>query len=224
VIYETVPGGAGYLDALAARLPEAAGIAMKRLYEHKCGGACYLCLKHYYNQYVHSLLNKESIRWMLRALTDMPSASPEKARRGKAAEILHEDCRSREAGTFATGRRPGTKGPQSPIEERLLVALRKMEDLPEPEGQFEVLKDGRPYTIPDFAYPDRKIAIFCDGYLFHGNPGTLELDAQKRNRLQVDGWKVLVFWGHSINQDADACARQVKQCWSASLPPNERNK
>jgi ATP-dependent helicase YprA (DUF1998 family) len=218
VIYETVPGGAGYLDVLASRLPEVARIAMKRLYEHKCGGACYLCLKHYYNQYLHALLNKENIRWMLQALGDMAPASAENAKRGMAAKILNEDCRSRSAGVFATGRRPGTKGPQSPIEERLLVALRKVEGLPEPEAQFEVLKDGAPYTIPDFAYPDRKIAVFCDGYLFHGTPGTLELDAEKRNRLQVEGWKVLVFWGASINQNADVCARQVKQCWDVSLP------
>lgn len=60
VIYETVPGGAGYVEEIARRLPEVARAAQKRLYKHSCAKACYLCLKHYRNQRWHI-----SARWLV---------------------------------------------------------------------------------------------------------------------------------------------------------------
>jgi hypothetical protein len=50
VIYETAPGGAGYVEDLARRLPEVGEGAQRHLYGHTCYGACYLCLKQYANQ------------------------------------------------------------------------------------------------------------------------------------------------------------------------------
>ncbi|HEV8714143.1 MAG TPA: DUF1998 domain-containing protein [Candidatus Binatia bacterium] len=47
VFCESVPGGAGYLEQMAARLPEVAVAGMERLYEHACLKSCYLCLKRY---------------------------------------------------------------------------------------------------------------------------------------------------------------------------------
>lgn len=67
-------------------------------------------------------------------------------------------------------------------------------------------------TVPDFAYPGLRIAIFCDGFAFHGNPDTLELDARKRNWLQSkEGgeWIVLTYWGRTIMRDAESCAREI---------------
>jgi len=64
-------------------------------------------------------------------------------------------------------------------------------------------------TVPDYAYPDRKIAIFSDASMYHGNPETLEPDAKKRNFLQVHGWAVLTFWGRTILRAPHACAQQI---------------
>jgi hypothetical protein len=50
VIYETAPGGAGYVEDLARRLPDVGEGAQRHLYGHTCYGACYLCLKQYANQ------------------------------------------------------------------------------------------------------------------------------------------------------------------------------
>jgi very-short-patch-repair endonuclease len=65
--------------------------------------------------------------------------------------------------------------------------------------------------VPDLTWPDVKVAVFCDGYAYHGNPETLELDAKKRNFLQSKGWVVLTFWGRTILKDAEGCARSVLQ-------------
>ena len=62
---------------------------------------------------------------------------------------------------------------------------------------------------PDFAYPDLHIAIYCDGFAYHGNVETLSADARKRNRLQAMGWLVLTFWGRQILQDPARCADEM---------------
>lgn len=121
-----------------------------------------------------------------------------------------EEARRREL--EAAGRLPGQRGPQSPIESRLLEALQKIPDLPVPVVQYEIRDGDRLVTVPDFAYPDEHIAIFCDGFAFHGNAETLELDARKRNWLQSkDGgeWIVLTYWGRTIMRDAKPCAREI---------------
>lgn len=70
---------------------------------------------------------------------------------------------------------------------------------------------GRLVTVSDFAWPDQKVAVFCDGYAYHGDPETLELDAKKRNFLQARGWIVLTFWGRNILKQVDECARSILQ-------------
>lgn len=70
--------------------------------------------------------------------------------------------------------------------------------------------------MSDFAYTDARIAIFCDGFAFHGNPNTLDLDARKRNFLQSKeggGWVVLTYWGKTVLRDPDACAREIEKVY-----------
>jgi very-short-patch-repair endonuclease len=66
-------------------------------------------------------------------------------------------------------------------------------------------------TVPDFAWPDIKLAVFCDGFAVHGNRETLERDANKRNKIQGRGWTVLTYWGRVILKNADACANQIAE-------------
>ncbi|MGN2393309.1 endonuclease domain-containing protein, partial [Pelomicrobium sp. G1] len=100
------------------------------------------------------------------------------------------------------------------IEKALLQTIREAGRLPEPVSQYEIKDEtGKRITIPDFAYPERRIAIYCDGFTHHGNRDTLESDARKRNALQAMGWAVLNFWGRQILRDAAACERQIWQCY-----------
>src|SRR5439155_20034669 len=101
--------------------------------------------------------------------------------------------------------------PGSPIEQAQSTAIAADGGLPAPLLQFEIRSDhGSLMTIPDFAYPDRRIAIFCDGFAFHGNVQTLSDDARKRNRLQAMGWLVLTFWGRQILRDPNRCVEEIR--------------
>jgi very-short-patch-repair endonuclease len=100
------------------------------------------------------------------------------------------------------------------IEQPLLLALRDQPGLAEPERDFEIQSEtGTLVTVPDFTWPDARLAVFCDGYAYHGDPATLELDAKKRNWLQSRGWTVLVFWGRTILKDPSKCAAEIAQLY-----------
>ena len=91
--------------------------------------------------------------------------------------------------------------------------MKKISGVPLPVPQYEIRRpDGGLETVPDFAYPDQKIAVFCDGYAYHANPNTLALDAKKRNWLQTKqggGWLVLTYWGRTILRNPDMCAQEI---------------
>ncbi|HHH47906.1 MAG TPA: DEAD/DEAH box helicase [Gammaproteobacteria bacterium] len=226
VIYETVPGGAGYVEEIAQRLPEVASAAQKRLYGHDCAKACYLCLKHYRNQRWHHFFNKDVIRDTLQDLALLEPVQPTVGQCGEASTILqnmlaeHERERPVDVNA-ATGTR---RYPKGPIEEPLLAALLKIPDFPAPVRDYEIRDaEGRLITVPDFTWEQEKIAVYCDGYAYHGNPETLELDARKRNWLQSNGWAVLTFWGRTILKDPDGCAQQVGALYRQRAVKNERN-
>jgi hypothetical protein len=209
VFYETVPGGAGYVEEMARRLPEVAEAARERLYGHQCLRGCYLCLKHYRNQRWHPFFDKDGIRDMLAAIAAMEPASASPSVAGVGVRTLRASLESRRVDLAPSP--PGNKrpGPQSPIEATLLEALRSVAGLPIPTMQYEVRDGDRVVTVPDFAYPEARIAVFCDGFAFHGNQDTLELDAKKRNWLQRNGWLVLTYWGRSIQRAAERCACEI---------------
>ncbi|MCX7974132.1 MAG: DUF1998 domain-containing protein [Candidatus Aminicenantes bacterium] len=206
IFYETIPGGAGYLDEMAKRLPEVAIEAMNRLYGHECSQACYLCLKRYANQKYHSLFNKDLVRDILFLIARQELVSAQPGKIGDGLELLKEMINHRINGTDETIK-IYKKGE---IEEPLRIALSKFDDLPQGQRDYEIKDDqGRLVTVPDFAWPEVKIAVYCDGYAIHANRETLERDAKKRNFLQSRGWVVFVYWGRTILKDADGCAKQI---------------
>ena len=76
VLYDDVPGGAGYVESLSRRLPQAAAAALERLEQCSCLDSCYRCLRSYYNQMEHKLLDKRLVIEMLRNIAEYtPSAS-----------------------------------------------------------------------------------------------------------------------------------------------------
>jgi very-short-patch-repair endonuclease len=111
------------------------------------------------------------------------------------------------------------RGLESHIEQRLLEAIRTA-GLPEPVCQFAFHDEAcQLITIADFAYPDHHVAIYCDGYAWHGTAEKLAGDAQKRNHIQSLGWRVLTFWGRTILAYPDRCARQIANVLQAAPSP-----
>jgi len=82
---------------------------------------------------------------------------------------------------------------------------------------------------PDIAFTRSRVAVFCDGCFWHGCPthgvkpkANSDFWAAKlaKNRardqavtaaLEADGWTVMRFWEHEIEDDAPRLVRQVKR-------------
>jgi ATP-dependent helicase YprA (DUF1998 family) len=209
VFYETAPGGAGYLEQLASDLGLWAKAAQDRLFNHDCERACYRCLKSARNQFDHALLDKERVRSVLFQLAEaQPTEAPRSGRAGdgRNATIDWLDRLKVE--------RKDTETSNTAIEKALLQAIRDAGRLPEPTAQYEISdENGKKLAIPDFAYTDRRIAIYCDGFAYHGDREALESDAKKRNVLQSMGWAVLTFWGRQILRNSAACEEQIWECY-----------
>lgn len=209
IFYETVPGGAGYLEEMAHRLPEVARAAQDVLYGHECVKACYLCLKHYRNQGMHHFLDKDQVRDLLVDLAEQDPVEPQDATYGVSLQAIDRMTEARASGSDPALRRY----PKGEIEEPLRAALERL-GIPEGYRDYEIRDDnGRLVTVPDFCWPDIKLAVYCDGFTVHANPETLELDAKKRNFLQTRGWAVLTYWGRTILRNPDACARQIMELY-----------
>ena len=106
------------------------------------------------------------------------------------------------------------EGCESPIETHLLRAL-----YPElgPDAQKEIQAQyiidyyDMPVTLPDFAFPDAKIAIYCDGYEHHSERDPFQKDRQQSRDLQLQGWCVLRFAGREILNETDAVVRTIER-------------
>jgi ATP-dependent helicase YprA (DUF1998 family)/recombinational DNA repair protein RecR len=61
VIYDNVPGGAGYVRKVAAEFSEVLSVARALLDGCQCEKSCYKCLRSYRNQFEHKLLDKRLI-------------------------------------------------------------------------------------------------------------------------------------------------------------------
>lgn len=82
-------------------------------------------------------------------------------------------------------------------------------------------------TRPDIAFLGPKVAVFVDGCFWHGCPlhavmpkTNREFWQHKLNRNKVrdtenneflmkEGWRVLRFWEHEVEDHATLCAKQV---------------
>lgn len=103
----------------------------------------------------------------------------------------------------------------SPIEAMLISALRKVDGYVEPVQQYSVYDEkGHVRTIPDFAYPDVRLAIFCDGEQYHSDEAVRESDKKKREYLESNGWEVLAYSGKRIYADAGTCANEIHAKYS----------
>jgi len=66
-------------------------------------------------------------------------------------------------------------------------------------------------AIPDFAIPNERIAIFCDGNYFHSLPKVKAKDERVNERLSNLGWRVFRFSEAKILDNPDACADVVRK-------------
>ena len=94
---------------------------------------------------------------------------------------------------------------ESPIECKLLKNLYphlRTDRARELRAQHTIDKYPELVTIPDFAFPDMQIAIYCDGFaLREGDRNAFWKDRFQSRELQLKGWIVLRFTGSEINRN-----------------------
>jgi hypothetical protein len=78
---------------------------------------------------------------------------------------------------------------ESPPETRLRLLIGRS-GLPAPVAQHRVWHQGRIIARPDFAWPDRKVALEYDG-LWHAEDGRFAKDRERLNLLREAGWQVV---------------------------------
>ncbi|MBU0471525.1 MAG: DUF1998 domain-containing protein, partial [Nanoarchaeota archaeon] len=193
IFYENVAGGAGYLAKFAQKLPIIAKEAYKLLSECDCVNSCYKCIRSYYNQREHNMMDKTLVLGYLKLLME---SNPDQ-------------------GVVAEGEAPldypELDQTESPIEELLLIAIKNAK-LPIPKLQHEIRSsEDKLVTVADFAYEDRKLLIFCDGAQYHNNRTTWRKDMWKRNEARAQGWEVLEFPGWDIINDVERCINLIKR-------------
>ncbi|MCI0612176.1 DUF559 domain-containing protein, partial [bacterium] len=74
-----------------------------------------------------------------------------------------------------------------------------------------------PVSRADFAFPEIKYAVYCDGKQWHLKEDRWQRDLRQRNKLTELGWIFLVFTGSEIYRNADECAAQVLKTYRKRL-------
>ena len=88
---------------------------------------------------------------------------------------------------------------------------------------------------PDFSHKGKKIAVFCDGEMWHGKDWerqqaefkshrdfwipkierNMARDNEVNDRLRTEGWTVLRFWETDIKKNPSACVEKVKEVYES---------
>lgn len=64
---------------------------------------------------------------------------------------------------------------------------------------------------PDIAFPDKNIAVFCDGDYWHTKrEGVIEKDSRVNGQLRSEGWLVLRYWEHEINGNVEGVVDEIE--------------
>ena len=66
-------------------------------------------------------------------------------------------------------------------------------------------------TIPDFAFPYMRIAIYCDGYQWHKDYEPFCKDRYQSRELQLRSWIVLRFTGNEINDESEMVLKTIQR-------------
>ncbi len=189
ILYETVPGGVGYIEKLKDYWCEIIYKAYETLYNHECDKACYRCLKNYYNQRDHSLLDKRLVKPLLDNIVGICNITIGHTLQSPQKDIVFD----------------------SPLEKEFYEIFERY-NVPKPPADHYPIKDkeGRIIANADFAYPDQKIAIFVDGVQYHfSNLEQIQKLVDISNRLGILGWVVLRFPTGKIREHPGDVAKDI---------------
>ena len=187
VIYDTIPGGSGYLDKLSKT--ESFTILLKKAYEsirdcqcqHTGKDGCYHCILTYANQYDRSSLSRERAEALFKSIWDKSgqweeingtlsgintSGSIEESELEERFIRTLKRYLSANDGKFTVESIYGSK--------QYRISLNNREFVIQPQYTLDQAKGVKYYTIADFLISEpgnddfKPIALYLDGYQFHG--------------------------------------------------------
>jgi hypothetical protein len=212
VLYDTMPGGTGYLLRLVDNIPQIAARVDHHLADCQCERACYRCLKEFWNQRIHHLLDKTLVHTTLEALA---AAGDGIVLPPLSAQTQFESFLEAE-----------------------FYGLLQQSGLPLPQAQQVVRSPGGAYIMrADFRYDHPPTVILTDGRAFHtDDPATVIEDLDRRNALALSGQRVLEFTYQDVisrpdsvvdvvraalgmNAASDRTLREAREAYAA-IPPD----
>ena len=122
--------------------------------------------------------------------------------------------------TTAKQGRPGIRVARAILDERLgeEVSLNRFERLVRdtlceagiapPVAQHKVQLPGGTFYL-DLAWPDRMVAVECDGWESHSSPSALMYDLDRQNQLVLAGWTILRFSWRKVVDEPDQVVGHV---------------
>jgi hypothetical protein len=87
------------------------------------------------------------------------------------------------------------------ILESMTRVLMWREDLPNPVTQLTVNGSGGRIGRVDFAWPDRRVILECDGYEFHSRREAFQQDRRRWSALSAAGWRLVVVTWFDVTRD-----------------------
>lgn len=140
--------------------------------------------------------------------------------RGERKSMHRERWRGQ---TFSPVAGPDDARAESPIETKMLQALRGWLDFNDAEG-FVLMTQVKvgPYRADimladDRIAPPRKLVIECDGRDFHSSDQQIDRDRRRDRWFAANEIFVMRFSGAEIHRDARGCAAQVGE-WVKAQP------
>lgn len=112
-------------------------------------------------------------------------------------------------------RPPGYKIKRSGLEVKLARFLARA-GMPEPAYEFEIVTAEGIRLHPDFSYPDRKVAIECESYKYHGGRAAWLRDIERYAMLRRMGWYVIQVTEETLKHDAAGFLAELK--WALKRP------
>jgi hypothetical protein len=191
VVYDTMPGGTGYIPKLfvddAAGFKAAALEAGRRLGGCSCSESCHRCLRDFWNQRNHAELNRFEVLATLQRL---------------AGAVAME------------GLDPEDDKLESFLEQEFFARL-EAAGLPAPTLQVVRVIGGRRIIRVDCEYRDPDVSIFLDGRAWHAQSVEKVVDdLEIRNALEAKGVCVLEYTYRDVMDDFDRVAQEIKAALS----------
>jgi hypothetical protein len=115
-------------------------------------------------------------------------------------------------------KRVGREVPTQSEFERRVLDLIDRHDLPVPRSQIPVRLDLATVYL-DLGWPDRLLAVECDGLFDHGSSVRLPWDDDRQNDLQLRGWLILRFTWQTLTSRPATVVAQLREGLQLRPPP-----